>query len=100
MDAMDGDSGRLLRIEQIADRLSVSRSMAWKIIDLGQLRSVRIGRAVRVRPKTSRTTSPILPASGELPADSPRERSGDGGLRVGRDPAAHTRRWGVRLPST
>ena len=51
MDAMDGDSGRLLRIEQIADRLSVSRSMAWKIIDLGQLRSVRIGRAVRVRPQ-------------------------------------------------
>ena len=51
MDAVDGDSGRLLRIEQIADRLSVSRSMAWKIIDLGHLRSVRIGRAVRVRPQ-------------------------------------------------
>lgn len=51
MDAVDGDSGRLLRIEQIADRLSVSRSMAWKIIDLRQLRSVRIGRAVRVQPK-------------------------------------------------
>lgn len=51
MDAVDGGSGRLLRIEQIADRLSVSRSMAWKIIDLGHLRSVRIGRAVRVRPQ-------------------------------------------------
>jgi excisionase family DNA binding protein len=51
MDAVDGDGGRLLRIEQIADRLSVSRSMAWKIIDLGLLRSVRIGRAVRVRPQ-------------------------------------------------
>ena len=50
IDAVD-DGGRLLRIEQIADRLSVSRSMAWKIIDLGHLRSVRIGRAVRVRPQ-------------------------------------------------
>lgn len=51
VDAVDDVSGRLLRIEQIAERLSVSRSMAWKIIDLGQLRSVRIGRAVRVRPQ-------------------------------------------------
>lgn len=51
VDAVDGGSGRLLRIEQIAERLSVSRSMAWKIIDQGQLRSVRIGRAVRVRPQ-------------------------------------------------
>ena len=50
VDAMDGDSGRLLRIEDVADRLSVSRSMAWKLIDSGVLRSVRIGRAVRVRP--------------------------------------------------
>jgi excisionase family DNA binding protein len=50
-DAVDGASGRLLRIEQIAERLSVSRSMAWKLIALGQLRSVRIGRAVRVRPQ-------------------------------------------------
>lgn len=41
--------GRLLRIEDIADRLAVSRSMAWKIIALGELRSLRIGRAVRVR---------------------------------------------------
>jgi len=50
VDAMDGDSGRLLRIEAVAKRLSVSRSMAWKLIDSGALRSVRIGRAVRVRP--------------------------------------------------
>jgi excisionase family DNA binding protein len=47
---MDGDSGRLLRIEAVAERLSVSRSMAWKLVDSGALRSVRIGRAVRVRP--------------------------------------------------
>ncbi|MGH2966287.1 MAG: helix-turn-helix transcriptional regulator [Solirubrobacterales bacterium] len=41
---------RLLRIEDIAERLAVSRSMAWKLIAQGQLRSIRIGRSVRVRP--------------------------------------------------
>ena len=51
VDAMDRDSDRLLRIEAVAKRLSVSRSMAWKLIDSGVLRSVRIGRAVRVRPQ-------------------------------------------------
>ncbi len=51
VDAVDGATPRLLRIEEIADRLAVSRSMAWKLIALGQLRSVRIGRAVRVRPQ-------------------------------------------------
>lgn len=40
----------LLRISDIATRLSISQSMAWKIINGGQLRSMRIGRAVRVRP--------------------------------------------------
>ena len=49
-DTVDGTSGRLLRLEEIADRLSVSRSMAWKLIAYGDIRSVRIGRAVRVRP--------------------------------------------------
>jgi excisionase family DNA binding protein len=44
-------SRRLLRIEDIADRLAVSRSMAHKLIATRQLRSVRIGRAVRVRPE-------------------------------------------------
>lgn len=42
---------RLLRIDDVADRLAVSRSMAWKLVTYGQLRSVRIGRAVRVRPQ-------------------------------------------------
>ena len=50
VDAMDEGQGRLLRIEAVAERLSVSRSMAWKLIDSGALRSVRIGRAVRVLP--------------------------------------------------
>ena len=51
MNTVDGATARLLRIEEIAERLAVSRSMAWKLIALGHLRSVRIGRAVRVRPQ-------------------------------------------------
>jgi excisionase family DNA binding protein len=41
---------RLLRIEDVADRLAVSRSMAWKLVAQGDIRSIRIGRAVRIRP--------------------------------------------------
>jgi excisionase family DNA binding protein len=50
VETVDGAAPRLLRIEEVAERLAVSRSMAWKLIAHGQLRSVRIGRAVRVRP--------------------------------------------------
>ena len=39
---------RLLRVDDVADRLAISRSMAWKIVSSGEMRSVRIGRAVRV----------------------------------------------------
>jgi excisionase family DNA binding protein len=46
----DLGAARLLRIEDVADRLTVSRSMAWKLVAGGELRSVRIGRSVRVRP--------------------------------------------------
>jgi excisionase family DNA binding protein len=46
----DLSAARLLRIEDVADRLTVSRSMAWKLVAGGELRSVRIGRSVRVRP--------------------------------------------------
>jgi excisionase family DNA binding protein len=46
----DFGAARLLRIEDVADRLTVSRSMAWKLVAGGELRSVRIGRSVRVRP--------------------------------------------------
>jgi excisionase family DNA binding protein len=51
VDDVDRGPVRLLRLEEIAERLSVSRSMAWKLIALGQIRSLRIGRAVRVRPQ-------------------------------------------------
>lgn len=50
MNTVDGASGRLLRLDEVAERLSISRSMAWKLVAYGQIRSVRIGRAVRVRP--------------------------------------------------
>jgi excisionase family DNA binding protein len=40
---------RLLRVEQVADRLNVSRSFAWKLVAQGDLPSLRLGRAVRVR---------------------------------------------------
>ena len=51
VESVDGAAGRLLRIEDVAERLAVSRSMAWKLVALGQVRSIRIGRAVRVRPR-------------------------------------------------
>jgi excisionase family DNA binding protein len=50
MDAVDGANGRLLRLGEVAERLSISKSMAWKLVAYGELRSVKIGRAVRVRP--------------------------------------------------
>lgn len=50
MDAVDDANGRLLRLDEVAQRLAISKSMAWKLVAYGQLRSVKIGRAVRVRP--------------------------------------------------
>jgi excisionase family DNA binding protein len=49
VDGVDGGE-RLLRLAEVADRLAISRSMAWKLIAIGELRSLQIGRAVRVRP--------------------------------------------------
>ena len=42
---------RLLRIEDVAERLNVSRSMAWKLTNDRVLPSIRIGRCVRFRPE-------------------------------------------------
>ncbi len=50
MDTKSTTVPRLLRLHEVADRLSISTSMAWKLIAYGHLPSVRIGRAVRVRP--------------------------------------------------
>ena len=43
-------TARLLRVDDIADRLAISRSMAWKLVATSEITSIRIGRAVRVRP--------------------------------------------------
>jgi len=51
MDTMRTEAPRLLRLEDVADRLAISRSMAWKLIAYGHIRSLRIGRALRVRPQ-------------------------------------------------
>ena len=50
VDPVDERMPRLLRIDDIADRLAISRSMAWKLVATGEMRSLRIGRSVRVRP--------------------------------------------------
>lgn len=52
MNRADGaaDTPRLLRIEDVAARLAVSRSMAWRLVASGDLRSIRIGGAIRIRP--------------------------------------------------
>lgn len=49
MDTRSTVAPQLLRLHEVADRLAISRSMAWKLIAYGHLPSVRIGRAVRVR---------------------------------------------------
>lgn len=38
----------LLRVEEVARRLQIGRTKAYELIDTRELRSVRIGRAVRV----------------------------------------------------
>lgn len=39
----------LLKPQDIAQRLKISRAMAYKLLTMGELPSVRIGRIVRVR---------------------------------------------------
>jgi excisionase family DNA binding protein len=41
----------LLKVVQIAETLNVSRTLAYQLIQLGKIRSVRINGAVRVRPE-------------------------------------------------
>jgi len=51
VDAVNAGNARLLRIEDVAERLAISRSMAWKLVAFGHIRSLRIGRALRIRPQ-------------------------------------------------
>ncbi len=39
----------LLSAEQIAKQLNISRAMAYKLLQSGEIRSIRIGRAIRSR---------------------------------------------------
>lgn len=38
----------LLTVEEVAQRLGIGRSLAWRLVREGQLPSVRLGRLVRV----------------------------------------------------
>lgn len=42
---------QLLTLQQVADRLQVSISTVRRLVDAGELRTVRIGRNLRVRPE-------------------------------------------------
>jgi excisionase family DNA binding protein len=43
-------SARLLKAQDVAAILNVSRSFAYALMQSGQLPSVRLGRSIRVRP--------------------------------------------------
>ena len=43
--------GKLLKAEEVAELLSVSRSFAYALMQSGQLPTVHLGRSVRVRPE-------------------------------------------------
>jgi len=43
--------GKLLKANEVAELLSVSRSFAYSLMQNGQLPTVQLGRAVRVRPE-------------------------------------------------
>lgn len=45
----DGEK-RLYSVIEVAERLSVSRSLVYKLIRSGELRTVRLGGAIRIRP--------------------------------------------------
>jgi excisionase family DNA binding protein len=51
MEAKTYNQEVLLKATQIAEILNISNSMAYRIIQTGEIRSVRIGTARRVRPE-------------------------------------------------
>ena len=50
MDTQETLPGKLLKATDVAEILNISRSMSYRIIQAGQIRSVNIGSARRVRP--------------------------------------------------
>ncbi len=49
-DQIQSVSNRLLKANEVAETLQVSRSQVYKMIQLGEIPTVRVGTAVRVRP--------------------------------------------------
>ena len=45
------ERSRLLKATEIAEILNISRAMAYRLIQTGEIRSVHIGAARRVRPE-------------------------------------------------
>jgi excisionase family DNA binding protein len=41
---------RLLRAEDVSDLLNISLPFAYKLMELGRIRTVKVGRSIRVRP--------------------------------------------------
>jgi excisionase family DNA binding protein len=50
MEAPDIYTERLLKATEVAEILNISRAMSYRIIQRGEIRSVNIGSARRVRP--------------------------------------------------
>ena len=48
METMNKTEERLLRISEVAKILSLGRSKTYQLVAVGELRSVRVGRSVRV----------------------------------------------------
>jgi excisionase family DNA binding protein len=51
MEAQNNNQEVLLKATQVAQILNISNSMAYRIIQTGEIRSVQIGAARRVRPE-------------------------------------------------
>jgi excisionase family DNA binding protein len=50
----DGMDETLLRVPEVARLLSVSRALAYQLVERGEIRSIRLGRSVRVDPRDLR----------------------------------------------
>ena len=65
MDASEIFSEKLLKATDVAEILNISRSMTYRILQTGQIRSISIGEARRVRPGDladfiNRNLSPVI----------------------------------------
>ncbi len=49
MDSLSNTSGRLFKISEAAEMLSISRSLLYELVRAGRVKTVHIGSAVRVR---------------------------------------------------